>query len=265
VESYRNSRHNQLLAEGKIEGARRRYWPWILAGLAATVIAWGPIALSLGGLGEPRTMNGTADIPSSATQATVPISASLPYTLHGLTADWNTTVFVVAKHSRNFSVAFSVPAPEGGGSLDWEVIPRAGSYSVAVAETQQQLATPTAMPTPKPWQSFAENGYAGQVFVHEIQQNPIPGQHTVSIVATDASHQFAKMLLAWLQSNWTIISHGQPDAFIGEPSEYALDDGITIRARSGSVDAETLRLAFRGPQRPSGHPSRFRCADISDR
>jgi hypothetical protein len=53
------------------------------------------------------------------------------------------------------------------------------------------------------------------------------------------------MLLAWLQGTWTIIAHGRPDAFIGESSEYALDDGITIRARAGNVDAETLRLAFR--------------------
>jgi hypothetical protein len=110
---------------------------------------------------------------------------------------------------------------------------------------------PTPTPSPKPWQSFAENGYMGQVFVHEIQQNPIPGPHKASIIATDASHQFAKMLLGWLQGSWTtqggwtIITHGQPDAFIGEPSEYALDDGITIRARADNVDAETLRLAFR--------------------
>jgi len=66
----------------------------------------------------------------------------------------------------------------------------------------------------------------------------------VSIVATEASHQFAKALLGWLQGKWTIIEHGQPGAFIGQPSEYALDDGITIRARAGNVDAETLRLAF---------------------
>ena len=34
------------------------------------------------------------------------------------------------------------------------------------------------------------------------------------------------------------------DAFVGNPSEYSLEDGITIRAKADSVDAETLRLIF---------------------
>jgi hypothetical protein len=258
----KNRQHNSAMALDRpdfIEGAhpQGRYWawianrwPWLLAGVAATLIAWLPIILPYVGVGEPKAINGTADIPAQSWEATISVPVSLPYSVRGLTPDWNANVWVSAKESGQFVVGFNTPAPKGGGELDWEVIPRAGTHSVAVTATDVAMVTPTATPTPKPWQSFAENLYAGQVFAHEIQQNPIPGPHTVSIVATDASHQFAKMLLAWLQgfqgnAKWTVVAHGQPDALIGEPSEYALDDGITIRARVGSVDAETLRLAFR--------------------
>jgi hypothetical protein len=79
-----------------------------------------------------------------------------------------------------------------------------------------------------------------------MRQNPIPGPHTVDIIATDSSHDFAVRALSCFQdvAQWKVIEHGQPNAFIGYPSEYALANGITIRAHADSVDAETLRLAF---------------------
>jgi hypothetical protein len=225
----------------------QRYWPMAVMVVLGVAI-WLPRVIPIPSLSASvEPLHGTADVPAQIREATISIPVSLPYTVHGLTADWNSNIVVTAKRSGSFTVSFSEYSPEGGGSLDWEVIPRAGSRSVATTETETPTATSTPTPTPKPWQSFAENGYAGQVFVREIQQNPIPGPHTVSIVATETSHQFVVLLLGWLQGSnkWAIIEHGQKGAFIGQPSEYALDDGITIRARAGSVDAETLRLAFR--------------------
>jgi hypothetical protein len=152
--------------------------------------------------------------------------------------------FLTAKRSGGFTLAFSDPAPEGDGSLDWEVIPRSGSHSaVAIAER----GTPTATPTPKSLvQQWREGQGPWQQCANLIRANPIPGPHTVSIIATESSHDFATGVLSCLKNvaGWNAVEHGQPNAFIGYPSEYALDNGITIRARVDSVDAETLRLIF---------------------
>ncbi len=237
------SRFPRRFASGFVRAASDFRW-WIVMLLLGLIIP--SVLPDYTGTGTAKVITGTANIPSHSWEATISVPVSLPYTVRRLTADWNSGVHVTAKASGHFSVAFTDNAsPAGGGELDWEVVPLLGSQSVAAATaTDIADATPTATPTPKPWQSFASNGDAGQVFAHQIQTNPIPGPHTVSIVATESSHQFAHMLLAWLQGKWTIIEHGQPGAFIGQPSEYALDDGITIRAREGNVDAETLRLAF---------------------
>ena len=226
----------------------RPFWQWLGLGLLSLgpLIALGLVYLTVSGTihWQAATIGGSTDIPGGVLDAQIPVSLSPPYVVH-VSTDWGGEVEVMSKKKGQFFVRFSEPSPQGGGVLDWQVTPRAGAQTVSAIESEP-TTNPTAAPTPKPWQSFAENGYMGQVFIHEIQADPLPGPHTVSIVATDASHQFAKMLLGWLQSSyWAIITHGQPDAFIGEPSEYALDDGITIRARAGNVDAETLRLAFR--------------------
>jgi hypothetical protein len=245
VESYRNSRHNQLVAEGKIQGDRRRYWPWILAGVAATLLAWGPFLLPYIGVGAPATIVGTADVLPGSDHITIPVSASLPYTVH-YKMDWTTRGDnIVRKESGRFILGFTYGPPPGGGSVDWEVIPRAGSHAVEMSE----LAEATATPTPQP-ESLAQQWVRGsapwQKCVSLVRINQIPPPHEIDIIATESSHDFAVKAVSCFQSagNWTIRSHGEPDALVGNPSEYSLEDGITIRAHANSVDAETLHLIF---------------------
>jgi hypothetical protein len=134
----------------------KKYWPMFVMVLLGVAI-WLPRIIQIPLLvANVESLHGTADIPSNATQATIPLKASLPYTLHGLTPDWSTGVFVTSKHSGNFSVAFNVPAPEGGGSLDWEVIPRAGARTSAIPENS---ATPSALASPLP--EYAKYSNAG--------------------------------------------------------------------------------------------------------
>jgi hypothetical protein len=225
----------------KAQNYLSRYWPMAVMILLGMLVWLPRFVPSLVG---SETITGTMDIPAGSIGATVPVSASLPYTIRHLTPDWETSgIFVVSRESGHFEVGFNRPPPAGGGELEWEVAPRVGSQEAAAAIPTD---TPTAEPSPppKPWQTFIQGSGASQIFAQQIQNNPIPGSHTVSIVATEESHRFAAALLGWLQGRWTIIEHGTPGAFIGQPSEYALDDGITIRARAASVDAETLRLAF---------------------
>jgi hypothetical protein len=69
--------------------------------------------------------------------------------------------------------------------------------------------------------------------------------HPVEIVATLESQEIAIHLASWIaMSGWHPREHGRPNAWVGVPNEYALDDGVTIRAPRNSVDAETLRFAL---------------------
>jgi hypothetical protein len=133
--------HNQSALP---ELRRRRYWPWILAGVIATAIAWGPVALHY--VRSFGSISGTADIPAGKLEATIRVPASLPYAIHILTPDWEASgVFVTAKESGRFSVAFNRPPPPGGGVLDWEVIPRSGVPS-ANEIVSAVSPTPIALP-----------------------------------------------------------------------------------------------------------------------
>jgi len=245
IQEYRRD-SEPATESGQQTRVRRPFRHW----LALSILSLGPlIALGLAYLAfagwievGTRTIEGTADVPAAVDHVTIPVPASLPYTVHYKT-DWTTGNDNIArKQDGQFTIWFGYGPPPGGGSIDWQVTPRSKSGTVASADTP--TVTPSPTPVPKPWQTFIQGGEAGQRFAQQIQQNPIPGPHTVDIIATDASHAFAMSTVGWLQGHWAIITHGQPDALIGEPSEYSLDDGITIRARASNADAETLRLAF---------------------
>jgi hypothetical protein len=74
-------RQNRVMNQQQPDGShlRRRTWPWVLAALLATVVAWGPIALLC--ILAPSVISGTADVPAGQTTVTVSMAASLPYSV----------------------------------------------------------------------------------------------------------------------------------------------------------------------------------------
>lgn len=69
--------------------------------------------------------------------------------------------------------------------------------------------------------------------------------HPIEIVATLESQEVAIHLAGWIaMSGWQPRDHGHPNAWVGVPNEYALDDGVTIRAHEDSVNAETVHFAL---------------------
>jgi len=223
---------------------RRRYWPWVLAGVAATVIAWGPIVLPYAI--APQLMSGTADVPAGAFETTVNIPASLPYTVHKLTPDWEAGgVFLQKKESGHFSLQFNRAAPQGGGELEWEVIPRSSSPSVATIE-----GASVAPPQPKSQlQQFVDGGTPDQTAMNDFR-GLVKGPNTkclVNIIATEQSHDIAERLVGVIQGRCDVMPHGPSGSttWIGMPTDYALDDGFTIRAHPDNAPAEALRLTLK--------------------
>ena len=195
-------------------------------------------------IGWTNTIDGTADVPAGASSVTVTVPASLPYTIRKLTPDWEAAgTFVQSKESGHFEIAFNRSAPIGGGALDWEILPRAGSQAVsAVMPTD----TPAVIaPTPEPLiDQFVHGTGPFQQAATLIRTTPRSATHPVDVVSTEQSHDIAGAMVGVIQSGapygWKLVEHGQPGAFIGAPTEYALDDGITIRAKTDNADATML-------------------------
>jgi hypothetical protein len=103
-------------------GKLRRYWP-LAAMVLLTIATWLPRYLP-----KSETFSGISDIPAGAVNASIPIGVSLPYTVHGLTTDWNATAWVMAK--------------ETGGELDWAVTPRSGSEMFKTQPVAPATVTP---------------------------------------------------------------------------------------------------------------------------
>ncbi len=123
---------------------RRPFWQWLMLGILSLgpLIALGLVYLTLTGwihLGNTM-LSGTTDVPAGAMETIVDIPVSLPYTVHKLTADWEAAgVFLEKKESGHFSLQFNRPAPQGGGEVEWEVIPRSGSH--VQAEVKHRLCS----------------------------------------------------------------------------------------------------------------------------
>jgi hypothetical protein len=218
-----------------------RFWPMgvmILLG----VLVWLPRFIP--SLGGQETITGTADVPAGASTVTITVPAALPYTIRKLTPDWEAAgTFVQSKESGHFEIAFNRGAPIGGGALDWEILPRAGSQAVsAIMPTD----TPAAIaPTPEPLiDQFVHSAGPFQQAATLIRTTPRSATHPVDVVSTEQSHDIAGAMVGMIQSGapygWKLVEHGQPGAFIGAPTEYALDDGITIRAKTDNADATML-------------------------
>jgi hypothetical protein len=231
-------------------GNDARWWFAVLVVLLLAIRAPATIH-ELRGNGS-ATITGTIGVPAGSFDATIPVPASLPYEIRSVTPDWNDSGHViVSKADGQFKVRFEYPPPPGGGELDWEIIPRAGSQEI-VAVIPTETPNPTTAPTPVPTvEQFRHGGYPMQVIISYLQKWPRPGEHDVSIVATEESHDIAKTMVDTVRAGsaagqvWVVKEHGQGSGvFIGNPTDYALDDGITVRAHVDSADAEELRAAL---------------------
>jgi hypothetical protein len=201
-------RAKRQTAESRAVTAKSRFWPWIAAAFLATAIVWAPSLLPY--LVSTKTISGTADVPEGKYEITVPVDASLPYTVHYKT-DWTTGGDTIKrKQSGRFTLRFAYGPPPGGGSIDWEVIPRTGSQAVGFAEPSEPTATPTAQPESLV-QQFVENSGPWQKCANLVQTDPIPGPHSVNVIATESSHDFAVRAVSCFRDvgHWTVIAHGQ--------------------------------------------------------
>lgn len=62
---------------------------------------------------------GTVAIGAGAEQATVAHALSISAIVFSATPNWPTRIWIVGKSGSGVTVGFSVPAPAGGGTLDW--------------------------------------------------------------------------------------------------------------------------------------------------
>ncbi len=155
-----------------------------------------------------HAITGTADIPANAVTATIDVPLSLPYAIHGLTANWNSTVWVTAKDNGHFVVGFSTPAPAGGGALDWEVTSRSGRAYVA---QPVHAATVAASAVPKSrWLNLDDAGK--WQFVKWMRSDPNRCTAVIAHYSTPYAQEITEEYKEVLKySDWTI--------FKGEPNE----------------------------------------------
>src|SRR5271166_5425296 len=98
-----NAARNRALRLGDNVVATRRYWPWILVVLAATLIAWGPLIVSYLGLMQPsenlQPISDTADAPGDAGSVSIKIDLDMPYKVF-CTTDWNSSCYAKERKDR---------------------------------------------------------------------------------------------------------------------------------------------------------------------
>jgi hypothetical protein len=120
-----NYNKNRSLPVGTTDSKRRRYWPWVLIVLVATVIAWGPVMLPyvMGLALNPSTaISGTADATGNAIDVSVKMEIDMPYEAF-CTTDWGSVCYAKEKKDQLVVLAFDEVAPHDGGKVEWHVTP----------------------------------------------------------------------------------------------------------------------------------------------
>jgi hypothetical protein len=119
-----NSTKNREVRTGFV--AQRRYWPWLLIVIVATLVAWGPLILANAGWvsssQEMGSVGGTADVNGGEESVGVKVALNMPYEAF-CTTNWASSCYAQEKKDGLVILAFNSGAPPDGGKVEWRATP----------------------------------------------------------------------------------------------------------------------------------------------